>query len=238
MLCVGLSLIMAVLVVQLDSGWMAALDTSVDRWVAPYRSVQPLVLSGHVYRVLGQPVYFAAAVALGAVIISVRRRSLVPASVLVATVGLGVVLENSLKSAISRSATAVAGLQGGSPTQPKRPPGVPLYFLQSFPSGHVTATVVLFGLVAVCLGAGRDRAAKAKLWSSAAGGVGVIAILAVYTRAHTITDVIGGAVLGAIFVTVGAAVLIRLMPVDRPVPVSSHRPLRTSQAAELARTTS
>jgi undecaprenyl-diphosphatase len=62
-------------------------------------------------------------------------------------------------------------------------------------------------MVAVCLGAGRSRALKATLAALAVAGVVIVALLALYSYAHTFTDVMGGMALGGGIVAAGAAVL-------------------------------
>jgi undecaprenyl-diphosphatase len=77
----------------------------------------------------------------------------------------------------------------------------------SFPSGRVTGTAALLGTIAVCLGVERGRAVKTTPAALVVATVVFVAVLALYTGAHTFTDVIGGMLLGGAIVALGAAVL-------------------------------
>lgn len=230
MLSAGLWILLAVLALFINTGWLTALDTSVELWFSAHRSRSVLAVLSTAYRFIGQPVYFAAAVVACAVILARRARSVVPAAVLVAAVGVAVVVEEALKAIVGRSAEAVAGFADPSK---QLAPGAKLMFLHSFPSGHVTAFAVLLGLVAVGLVAGRSPAVKVQASVLAAAAVGWVGFMALYVRAHTLTDVIGGMLLGGAIVALGAAVLGRMLPVA-PVPrPASARPARPSAAEPL-----
>ncbi len=230
MLSAGLSILLAALALFVSSAWLTALDTSVELWLSAHRSRSVLIELSTVYRFIGQPVYFAAAVLGCAVILARRARSVIPAAVLVGAVGVGVVVEEALKMTVGRSAEAVAGFQDPSK---QLSPGAKLMFLHSFPSGHVTAFAVLLGLVAVGLVAGRSLAVRIQVSAVAAAAVGWVGFMAVYVRAHTLTDVIGGLLLGGAVVALGAAVLGRMLPAD-PVPrPATVRPARPSDPVPL-----
>ncbi|MGY4711084.1 hypothetical protein ACXDF8_16235 [Mycolicibacterium sp. CBM1] len=79
--------------------------------------------------------------------------------------------------------------------------------MHSFPSGHVTACGTLLGMIAVCLGTGRSRVAQAALAVPAVTGVLFVAVLALHSRAHIFTDVLGAMVLATAIVAAGAAAL-------------------------------
>jgi undecaprenyl-diphosphatase len=104
---------------------------------------------------------------------------------------VGAAVEATLKSVIGRTATS----------------GPLLHYPHTFPSGHVTGTAALLGMIAVCLGTGRSRAVKTALAVLVTCAVLFVAYLALYIGAHTFTDVIGGMLLGGAIVAAGSAVL-------------------------------
>lgn len=71
----------------------------------------------------------------------------------------------------------------------------------SFPSGHVAGTLTLAGVVAVLAGAGARTMIKLALAVAAAAIVSVIAFTRLYLGVHWMSDVVGGALLGGISVT-------------------------------------
>jgi undecaprenyl-diphosphatase len=69
----------------------------------------------------------------------------------------------------------------------------------SFPSGHVLAATVVWGCVPlVALAWGVARGLVRMLWAVAAVFVVVVACSRVYLGVHWLTDVVGGALLGAL----------------------------------------
>jgi membrane-associated phospholipid phosphatase len=72
----------------------------------------------------------------------------------------------------------------------------------SFPSGHVAATLVLWGSVAVLLGIGRWRTAYKVLgWVAVMVPVGTVAFSRVYRGMHFTTDVLAGILIGVVALT-------------------------------------
>ena len=214
LLSAGLSVALAGLVFEINGRWMTRFDTSVEFLVRPHRSPGALAASEDLFTVLGNPAYFAAAVLVCGTVLALRARSAVPVGVLVAAVGAGVVLESILKSAVGRTAASVAALQLPGP----RSGPVAISYLHSFPSGHVTGTAAFLGMVAVFLGMGRRPEVKARLAALIAAAVVLLGLLAVYCRAHTASDVLGGMVLGGAVVAVSAAVLTAAAHRMRRVP--------------------
>lgn len=73
----------------------------------------------------------------------------------------------------------------------------------SFPSGHVAAAVVLYGVVALIASRHlRSRAWKTVLWLAAFVVPVVVAMARMYRGMHFFTDVVAGGTLGAIWLTV------------------------------------
>ena len=196
-LAAGLCTALATLAVGINAEWLAAVDASVETWFGTHRSPRWQVDESGIFRFVGQPVYVASTAVVCGTLLSLRVRSAIPAVLVVGGVAVGVVVEQTLKAVVGRTSTAVAELQD-------RPL---LAFEHSFPSGHVTGSAALLGMIAVCLGAGRSRAAKTALAVLVVAGVLFVAFTAVYARAHTFSDVIGGMILGGAIVTLGAAVL-------------------------------
>src|SRR6478609_7079362 len=176
-------------------GWVTALDTATTSWVVAHRSmgfdVAALVISD-----LGSPVATAAAALICAALLSWRARSSVPGIVVIGTVSAAALAGTALKAVVDR-------------------PRPPLQWLvletdPSFPSGHVTGTAALLGITAVCVGMGRSRTVRAWLAGGVVTGVLVIAASRLYLGVHWLTDVTAGAILAAVFVTIGTTVFAAL----------------------------
>jgi len=171
-------------------GWVTELDTATTSWVVAHRStgfdVAALVITD-----LGSPVATAATAVICGALLSWRARSRVPGIVVIGTVSAAALASTALKAVVDR-------------------PRPPLQWLvletdPSFPSGHVTGTAALLGITAVCVGTGRNRTVRAWLAGGVVTGVLVIAATRLYLGVHWLTDVTAGAILAAVFVTIGAA---------------------------------
>ncbi len=191
----GLFVLLGAMALGINAGWLAALDTSVEAWLETFRTNERRIEAGKVFRYIGEPRHMAVAGMVGGGLLALVARSPVPAALVVGAVGLGFVVEHALKATVTRTSTAVAEMQG-----------LPLnYHEHGFPSGHVTGSLALLGTIAVCLGAGRSRPVRAALGAVVAAAAVAVAFLAVYTRAHTFTEVVGGALLGSAIVVLAAA---------------------------------
>lgn len=73
------------------------------------------------------------------------------------------------------------------------------------PSGHVTGTAALFGMTALIVTVGRSRSVRAVAAAGAVGVVGIVAATRLYLGVHWLTDVVAGALLASLVVTIGAA---------------------------------
>jgi undecaprenyl-diphosphatase len=231
--CLGT--VLAILVLEINSGWMRHLDKSAELWVRAHRTPSAVAGWSEIWGYLGDPLYFAATVAVFGGWASWRARSATPVAVMVVAVATGVVLEHALKTAVGRTAAAAAELQ----VRPS--PGSLLNFLHSFPSGHVTVIGTFLGTVAVCLCAGRRVASKvqaAVVVGAVVAAVVVIGVLALYVRAHTLTDVIGGMVLSGAIVAVAGPALSRSVSGPRRVPARDvagvHRAMPAVQRERVA----
>lgn len=211
-LAAALFTVLAVLALEINTAWMASLDASVWNWFYRHRFHQLRIDAHGVFANIGQPVPFAVAGVVSGSLLALRARSARPALVVLGGVGVGVAVEETLKAVVTRTPTSLTKLQDGSL----------LTYAHSFPSGHVTAVATLLGMIAICLGIGHSPIAKAALAVPVAAGVLFVAFLALYTRAHIFTDVIGGMVLGGAIVAAGAAAL--GPPKPRRAQASSGRP--------------
>ena len=188
-LAVGLFTALAVLAVGINADWLAALDTSVADWFDAHRSRRRDQQAAGVFEYIGRPVHVLVVAAVCGTLLSFRARSAMPLIGVTGAVGLGVVVEQMLKAVIGRTAST----------------GPLVDYPHSFPSGHVTGTAALLGTIAVFLGAGANRAVRTALAGLVVTAVVAVAVLALYTGAHTVSDVIGGMLLGGAIVALGAA---------------------------------
>jgi membrane-associated phospholipid phosphatase len=176
-------------------GWVPELDTATTSWLVAHRSVG-FDVAALVITDLGSPVATAAAAVICAALLSWRARSMIPGIVVIGTVSAAALASTALKAVVDR-------------------PRPPLQWLvletdPSFPSGHVTGTAALLGITAVCVGMGRSRTVRAWLAGGVVTGVLVIAGTRLYLGVHWLTDVAAGAILAAVFVTIGTTVFAAL----------------------------
>lgn len=191
LLAVALLSLSGALALGINSDSMQTLDTSVADWFDSRRTRRREQRADGIFGYLGRPVHvLIPAVVIGG-LLSARRRSLMPVALVTGGVGVGVAIEGTLKAIIGRTATS--------------PPLVD--YPHSYPSGHVTGTSALVGMIALGLGAGSSRAVQRTLAALTLLVVVFVAYLALYTGAHTFTDVVGGMFLGGAIVALGAAAM-------------------------------
>jgi undecaprenyl-diphosphatase len=174
-----------------SGGWMSRLDGATNSWLAAHRTVG-LDVAATVITDFGSPAATAATGVIIAAVLSWWARSVVPGVVVIGTVGAAAVANTALKAVIDRP----------------RPPlqwQVILETDPSFPSGHVTGTAALLGIIAVVIGTERGRATRARLTVAVVTAVVLVAATRLYLGVHWLSDVIAGAIMAALFVTVGAA---------------------------------
>jgi membrane-associated phospholipid phosphatase len=158
--------------------WVTGLDAVTTSWLVAHRSVGFDVAASLITN-LGSPAATAGAALICGSLLSWRARSVIPGVVVIGTVAAAALTNIALKALVERPQSP-ADLQlrvGGD---------------HSFPSGHVTGTAALLGIIAVCAGVGRSRTVQAWLAGSVVAGVLVVAVTRLYLRAHWLTDVIGG----------------------------------------------
>lgn len=117
-----------------------------------------------------------------------------------------------------------------------RPPRAVQLLLEvdpSYPSGHVTGTLALTGIVAVVCGRRRGRLIRIALAVGVVAVTSMVALTRLYLGVHWLTDVVGGSLLGASAVLAGLAMLDRMVPGRSDsggLPVESSAPTVTKVA--------
>lgn len=174
-------------------GWATRLDTATTSWLVTHRSLG-LDVAATVITDFGSPVATAAAGVVCAAVLSWLARSVVPGIVIIGTVGGADAASTALQAVVDRPRPPLQW-QAVLETDP------------SFPSGHVTGTAALLGIIAVVVGMDRARATRAGLTVTVITAVVLVAATRLYLGVHWLTDVTAGAILAALSVTLGAAVL-------------------------------
>jgi undecaprenyl-diphosphatase len=176
-----------------SQGWVSRVDAATTYWLAEHRSFG-FDVAATVITDFGSPLATAAAGAVCAAVLSWLARSMVPGIVIAGTVGGAAAATTALKAIVGRPRPPLQW-QAVLETDP------------SFPSGHVTGTAALLGIVAFVVGMGQARTTRVWLTIGVVIGVALVAATRVYLGVHWLTDVIAGAIVAALFVSIGAAVL-------------------------------
>ena len=191
LLAAGLFAVLGAGAAAINTDALSSLDTSVADWFDAHRTRRRDVEAMGIFAYLGRPVHVLSVALVVGALLSARARSAKPVILVTGGVAVGVAVEQTFKALIGRTAT----------TQPL------VEYPHSYPSGHVTGCAALIGMIALCAGVGRGRATKTVLAVLVAASVLFVAWLALYTGAHTFTDVIGGMALGGAILALGAAAL-------------------------------
>ncbi|MCE5290271.1 MAG: phosphatase PAP2 family protein [Nocardiaceae bacterium] len=176
----------------------AALDVAVSNWVTGHVVSVPLAWA---IRGLGDPEVILLASAVLAVVVGRMRRSVVHGLVIPAAVGL------------CASASELIKVLVPSPRPPADPSHPWLHsslLFHAFPSSHVAAIASLWGVAAVAAFVGR-RFLGAAL-TVIALGVAIHALSNVVVFAHSVSDVVGGALLAIAVIAVVHVMLISVRP--------------------------
>jgi len=127
--------------------------------------------------------------------------------------------------------------------RPRPPAGILLKPVTgpSFPSGHATQAVAVYGMLAALAAAATTSwAGKVTAWALAVVVIGLVAVSRLYLGTHWLTDVLGGLALGAawlfaLLTSVRTIDHLREHPRDRALPAGPERddaaaPTRSTQA--------
>ena len=112
--------------------------------------------------------------------------------------------------------------------RPRPPAGILLKPVAgpSFPSGHATQAVAVYGMLAALTAAATPRwSRKVAAWAAAVVIVGTVAVSRLYLGTHWLTDVLGGLALGAawlfaLLTSVRTIGRLRAHPPDQPPPTA------------------
>lgn len=178
-------------------GWVTGLDATSTAWLGAHGSDEFDTAAWFITR-LASPTATAATGLICAALLSWRARSVVPGGVVIGTVTGAMLVETILKALVARPPT---------PEEWRTLSGYLHPDGNSFPSGHVTGIAALLGIIAVCAAKGRSRTTRAFLTAMVFVAVLIVAVIRVYIGAHWLSDVIGGAILGALFVSLGATAI-------------------------------
>jgi membrane-associated phospholipid phosphatase len=193
-------------------GWLTGVDQSATAWLFAHRNSTLDHVALAVSTVLG-PVELALLTTAGAVAVGIKLRSALGGLTVPVTVGGASALCWLIKLLVARP----------------RPPLVVQETLEtdySFPSGHVTGTAALVGILAVAFGLAASRVVKGLLAVVTVLAVSVAALSRLYLGVHWLTDVTAGVLLAAAVVTVGATALAVL--VNEAAPLAAKPPLPRS----------
>jgi membrane-associated phospholipid phosphatase len=179
-------------------GWVTAFDAPTASWIGKtiHRS-RGLGEALRMIRRIDSPAVIAAAGLIGGALLSWRARSVRPGVIVIATVGAAVLAKTAIKAVVDRPPTQAEALALPRLSTLHHP----------FPSGHVTGTGALLGIIAVCIGVGRNHTVRALLTALVVAGVLIVAFSRLYFGVHWLTDVVGGALLAALFVILGHVAL-------------------------------
>ena len=166
----------------------ARLDPGITRFIVAHRT---LWLTGAMKGItwLGSNAVLVPIVVFVGGYVVIRRREWRPAVLLVAALAGANVWYRVVKAGIER---------------PRPPASLHLIRVSgfAFPSGHATAAIACWGMVAVVLGTGRRASVKAGMWLVSALIVFLVGLSRLYLGVHWWTDVVAGLALGGLWLCV------------------------------------
>ena len=191
---VGLLIGLGVVAWQVGKGgWLVNVDRAVTAWLVDHRTPGVDQIALVVTNAFGPVLTSCAAIVL-AIVAASRFRSYISALIVIGTIGGASALSTAMKVLVARHRPPI-GIQETLETD------------YSMPSGHVTGSVALFGMLVVVVGLGRSKSARWGLASVAVIVVAAVAVSRLYLGVHWLTDVLAGMLLGSAAVVIGATTL-------------------------------
>ncbi len=207
----GLLMGLVVIALQVSQhGWLVDVDNAVTAWLVGHRTPAANQIALMVTNAFG-PAETACAAALVAAVAVVRFRCFLSGLTVVVAVGGASALCTAMKLLLARNRPPV-GIQETLETD------------YSFPSGHVTGTVALIGMLVVVVGMHQSDAVNRWLACAAVVVVAAVALSRLYLGVHWLTDVLAGVLLGAAAVEIGAAMLYGLIDHDEGAQSATNSP--------------
>jgi membrane-associated phospholipid phosphatase len=205
---VGVVAIGALLVMVQHNTGLAHYDLSAARWGAAHATTGSTKFLRDVSLFGGTPVMLLVAIA-AAIEETWRTKTRAVFAFLVLVVGGELILQNLTKLIVDRTRPDIHRLTGFSGS--------------SFPSGHATTAAATFAAIALLVGRGRSRRAKALLAAGAAAIAFAVATTRVLLGVHWLTDVLAGLAMGwAWFALSSIAFGGRVLVFGEPVKVAER----------------
>ena len=201
---VGCAVVLAILLPHVSHGNVTYLDASVQRYVLDHRSGWATE-TNRILTWAGSSAVLTPLVVLGGGVVIVRSRDWRPGVTLLCALGGAIALYNLVKLAVERP----------------RPPASQMLVQvtgSSFPSGHATGSLAVYGMLSAVLWASSSSPRRVLLWLGAFLLAALAGLSRVYLGVHWFTDVLGGWALGGLWLATLLAVLLlaRSRRVRRP----------------------
>jgi undecaprenyl-diphosphatase len=199
---ISCALLLALLAQQVIArGPLTDLDHPIQRFAVSHRSV-PMTDVMQLLSQLGSSVFLLPLILLSVAYFVFRDRNWKPPAVLAAAFVTDILLQNVVKTVVGRHRPPLSVMIG-------RYPG------DSFPSGHTTQSLVVYGLIALLLIRTHASWPRAPILVAASLLVLLIGTSRIYLGAHWLTDVAGGLLLGSFWLLTLHALFPFLLPEKR-----------------------
>jgi undecaprenyl-diphosphatase len=196
-------LLMGILIQQVVSrGPLTGADRPTERFAVAHRTLA-LTDIMRFLSTIGSTSFLLVLVLLSITYFVFRERDWRPPAVLALALVSDILVQNLVKAIVGRNRPPVRFMIG------RYPPG-------SFPSGHTTQSLVVYGLIALLLIRTHPKWPRLALLLPAALLVLCIGVSRIYLGAHWLTDVAGGLVLGTFWIIILHALFPFLMRERRP----------------------